>query len=681
MSLLCTHNVFCASRISHIFILCFTPIHFISVGGKVKLADFGLAGLNNLLVSSKDLGTGIGSSVYTSPELFQSRGSEDTGNNSGVPNAPACTSAFDIYALGFILWQLWYKLVPWCEEPSHRIPLLVESGKRPPFASLGACESQPESMPDTSEDSLLPPSSFKRLVEACWAQNPVDRPDIQQVLKVFGAEVKADVLAVENKSIVENTAVEARSSFDEEDFGLESARQESGRPEHGKVDIIDAAEGLGSAKDSDSARLCDEVDNQQTDNNSSVATTAGNKEDSNQELMGPEDEAIRETDLQQAKDAILSATSEILSTEWNAAKERMYSELEVSPRAHASSLFQLDFFVSFDDTHEVAASMASELVTLLTQKGYSTSTSTSPSLASCFIVVLTENFFENEDCVRDLSWATQGKSFIQPVLTAADKGCESRLLRRCPETILEAIDETSFVCLDRADIYYWKTGCAKIISAKTRMDEQRHKSKGNNLWQKCASKILGARSEQNSQQPILFDFFLSYAAGPGSEIAAKLASDLEARGKKCCLSHSVRADSESATQKALVQSACVLAVISDHNSKLHLGKSPILTSSEKALQSFIHREDCMDELLWAAESGIAVQPIVLTKDKERMIDLLDNANVKALEFLGTSNYITVDFNAALEWKHGLVKIILARDEIVRKYEEGRSATNVGEDGM
>jgi len=654
------------------YLLCYNPICFVLVGGKVKLADFGFASSSKLLSLSKGLATGVESSPYTPPELFQRRDHLESDENLSNPGAPLCTSAFDTYALGFIFWQLWYKSVPWGKEPAHRVPSLVESGMRPAFAGLRASEIHPESMKDRSKASLLPPPSFTRLIEVCWAQNPSDRPDVQQVLKEFGAEVKAELLATENDSTVKTLAVEAAKVFNKKQNEQERAPREAERPVHTEAEIIDALEVMNSEKSSGTECLCAEIDNLQKDGNSPAS-----EKDSNKDSMHSTVELTKQTGVQHDQSPNLGAASDHLSSNTNVAEERVYSEMKVAPRAHASSLFQVDFFVSFDDTHEVAASVASELITTLTQKGYSTSSSsTTPSLASCLIAIVTDNFFKNESCVRELIWATQENAFIQPVVTFADKGSESRLLQQCPINLLDAIVVSSFVCLDLADIYYWKTGCARIISAKTRVDEQRHKSKGSNLWQKCASKILGAKSDQSAQEPISFDFFLSYAAGPGSEIAAKLVSDLEARGKKCCLSHSVRAESESATQKALAQSACVLAIISDHNTKLHLAKSPILTSSEKALQSFIHREDCMDELLWAAESGIAVQPVVSMKDKERMIDLLDNRNGKVLEFLGTSNYVTMDFNDALEWKHGLVKILLARDEIARKHEEGRTATTI-----
>jgi hypothetical protein len=168
---------------------------------------------------------------------------------------------------------------------------------------------------------------------------------------------------------------------------------------------------------------------------------------------------------------------------------------------------------------------------------------------------------------------------------------------------------------------------------------------------------------------------LSYAAGPGEAIASRLAADLESRGKTCCLAHIVRADSESASQKALVHSACFLAIVTDHNSGTHLGKASLLTTTEKALQSFIHREDCMDELLWAAESGVTIQPIVLANDKGRIIDMLDDdGSVKLLDVLRASCFINMDMHNALEWKHGLMKVLSAREEVNRKNEEGRAAS-------
>jgi hypothetical protein len=61
------------------------------------------------------------------------------------------TLASDVFAVGTILWILWYKKTPWEGYTSREIKDAVDQNQRLPFAD-------PE-----------PPAALKALITACWS--------------------------------------------------------------------------------------------------------------------------------------------------------------------------------------------------------------------------------------------------------------------------------------------------------------------------------------------------------------------------------------------------------------------------------------------------------------------------------------------------------------------------------
>ena len=90
---------------------------------KVKIADFGLA-----RDKRKTATRGVGTPAYMPPEMFDE--SQET---------LVKPLALDVYALGIIMWQLWFKTRPYKGKGTAAIITHVNRGKRPAFkaADLG----------------------------------------------------------------------------------------------------------------------------------------------------------------------------------------------------------------------------------------------------------------------------------------------------------------------------------------------------------------------------------------------------------------------------------------------------------------------------------------------------------------------------------------------------------------
>ena len=87
----------------------------------MRIADFGLAKKSRNTVTR-----GVGTPAYMPPECF---------DDADDPDA-AIMLAIDVYALGVILWQLWFKQVPFAGKSIHNVISLVMRGNRPPLTKV-----------------------------------------------------------------------------------------------------------------------------------------------------------------------------------------------------------------------------------------------------------------------------------------------------------------------------------------------------------------------------------------------------------------------------------------------------------------------------------------------------------------------------------------------------------------
>ena len=190
---------------------------------KVKIGDFGLARAEAVTSTSMGKGAmGVGTPVYMAPELFDvddedDEDDEDDDDDGGGGDAPRRSDgldrastfreaseiqrmvrskvdlkAVDLYALGVILWQLWFKIQnPWGKNKQvHSIMRLVVKGKRPPMRPKPSVYAKEGIITDPARMPPPPPDSLLNLIEQCWAQTPDARPNVEAVFSTFHAEVQ-----------------------------------------------------------------------------------------------------------------------------------------------------------------------------------------------------------------------------------------------------------------------------------------------------------------------------------------------------------------------------------------------------------------------------------------------------------------------------------------------------------
>mmetsp|Transcript_12146 Transcript_12146/g.15907 ORF Transcript_12146/g.15907 Transcript_12146/m.15907 type:complete len:350 (+) Transcript_12146:107-1156(+) len=110
-----------------------------SNSGVLKLCDFGLVKTKN---------TTAGTPCYMAPELLK---------NSFF------NKKVDVYAFAILLWEILEEQIPFCNCEPQEIMKLVGDGERP-HLSMGYNE------------------EVRCLIQDCWAQDPADRPDFDEIL-------------------------------------------------------------------------------------------------------------------------------------------------------------------------------------------------------------------------------------------------------------------------------------------------------------------------------------------------------------------------------------------------------------------------------------------------------------------------------------------------------------------
>jgi len=129
---------------------------------------------------SHEMTCGAGTLLWMSPEIVRSLASRLTGEET-----TAYSQAIDTYSFAIIMWEALELKSPWSSKPEYlqwtwTIMDAVEKGERPLVSRTG-------------------PPGYDRLMKDCWAQDPQDRPhinDVQARLEVIQYKsIKSDLLA------------------------------------------------------------------------------------------------------------------------------------------------------------------------------------------------------------------------------------------------------------------------------------------------------------------------------------------------------------------------------------------------------------------------------------------------------------------------------------------------------
>lgn len=121
--------------------------------GTLKISDFGFAALKSSKML-KDTAGPIGTAKYMSPEVMK-----------GDP----FDEKSDIYAFALILWEMVSgdELYPEYDDLNEFLDAVIFGNLRPQL---------PDSSKGGEKSSLLSVPSLISLIQACWAEDPVERP-------------------------------------------------------------------------------------------------------------------------------------------------------------------------------------------------------------------------------------------------------------------------------------------------------------------------------------------------------------------------------------------------------------------------------------------------------------------------------------------------------------------------
>jgi hypothetical protein len=129
----------------------------------------------------------------------------------------------------------------------------------------------------------------------------------------------------------------------------------------------------------------------------------------------------------------------------------------------------------------------------------------------------------------------------------------------------------------------------------------------------------------------------------------KLYASLTKLGYTCWLDVNMKNKSEEAMREGVQNSSCVVAIITGpcvNNDK---------PNDKPELNGFFKREYCLKELRWAIEKNIFIQPVVRTKDREQIGELMSFAPNDLIE-LQKIEFVSLDRSDVTYWDAGVKKI-------------------------
>ena len=105
-----------------------------------------------------------------------------------------------------------------------------------------------------------------------------------------------------------------------------------------------------------------------------------------------------------------------------------------------------------------------------------------------------------------------------------------------------------------------------------------------------------------------------------------------------------------AMREGVTNSTCCLAIIT--GSCLN----PDRPEDDETSNAYFSREYCVQELRWAREAGVFIQPIIRMEDKQRIGEFLSTAPPD-LQDLGATDFIDLIRSDKRYWQVGVEKIL------------------------
>ncbi|MBS0357817.1 MAG: protein kinase [Proteobacteria bacterium] len=165
--------------------------------GRAKLCDFGLSKVKlTTTMAIKPQEKAVGTHRWMAPELLSL--------------TPKYSTKSDIYAFAIVLWEIVTRKLPYQDIPnSSDVTKKVKNAERPDIPSIT-------------------PKRFAQLIRSCWSQNPAERPDMENVLKILEScrsEVSSNSLLAQQKKenswyLPEHIIESASDSAEENGFAV-----------------------------------------------------------------------------------------------------------------------------------------------------------------------------------------------------------------------------------------------------------------------------------------------------------------------------------------------------------------------------------------------------------------------------------------------------------------------------
>lgn len=115
--------------------------------------------------------------------------------------------AVDVFAVGIIMWELWFRTMPWAGKSIHAILADSVRGVRPPLE--GPPTPPKPKTPVKKKKGDLPPLGppppapllMKKLMTKCWAQEATARPHLPEIYIMFQNEIVPAIEAITHKKL------------------------------------------------------------------------------------------------------------------------------------------------------------------------------------------------------------------------------------------------------------------------------------------------------------------------------------------------------------------------------------------------------------------------------------------------------------------------------------------------
>eukprot|EP00746_Dinoflagellata_sp_MGD_P036404 gnl/MRDRNA2_/MRDRNA2_187311_c0_seq1.p1 gnl/MRDRNA2_/MRDRNA2_187311_c0~~gnl/MRDRNA2_/MRDRNA2_187311_c0_seq1.p1 ORF type:complete len:682 (-),score=116.88 gnl/MRDRNA2_/MRDRNA2_187311_c0_seq1:92-2083(-) len=159
-------------------------------------------------------------------------------------------------------------------------------------------------------------------------------------------------------------------------------------------------------------------------------------------------------------------------------------------------------------------------------------------------------------------------------------------------------------------------------------------------------------TRQCLNQPGSWDFFVSHTQrnALAKMLAEGLYGSLRESNLSVWLDVKMKQRSMAAMQEGIRNCRCVIAIIT--GAAIDLEKP----SADPAENAYFARSMCVQELKWAREGNIHIQPVILAEDKKKIADLVSEAPEEFHDLMSV-DFIALDRSDNEYWEVGIKKLI------------------------